>query len=105
MLLSEKLRQIMGERGLTQADLCRLTGIATSLMSELVTGKRKRVSSDTLTRLSDGLGVPVQEFIAGEREGDRGYIMLIRRLEAEGVTPERLQELVEWVRKIKNPGD
>lgn len=101
-MLQKRLMEIMEERRLSQSDVSRLTGIATSLVSDIVNGKRKRVTSVTLEKLARGLGINVQEFMTGRvTEDDTEYIVLIREFEAEGVTKEMLREFLEWLKKAK----
>lgn len=99
-MLGPYLRQIMAERNMTITDISNATGVSRSILSEVINGKRKSVSPLTMEKLSTGLGVTVEELLKG-RYSDEGYVFLIKQLEKEGITPERLMELLEWVKKIK----
>lgn len=60
MSFSEVLRYLLFKRGITQADVCRLTGIPTSLMSNYIKG----VKSPTLTnsiKLAQAFNVTLDE--------------------------------------------
>lgn len=98
MDIADKIRLIMKERGLKQREICRLTGVKPSTLSEILSGKRRMGSADTLEKLSNGLGV---DFI-GETEGP--YDGAINKCIKLGITPELLGELLNVIEKIKNPG-
>lgn len=105
MEVTKRLLEIMRERNLTQADVCRLTKVQPSVMCKLVAGERKQVSAKTIKQLAVGLGVNVMEFYVGKPViDDTEYVLLVKKLVAAGITKERLEELAEWVGKIKKPG-
>ena len=55
-MLQEQLKKCMSEKGLSQADIVRLTRLSPSYVSDLVNGKRGgRISGETLAKLSAGL--------------------------------------------------
>ncbi|MCG8400276.1 MAG: helix-turn-helix transcriptional regulator [Firmicutes bacterium] len=98
----ERLRQIMHERGLTQADVARMCDIHTSLMNEIYHGKRKTLGMNTLIKLSRGLGVSIDNLVFGEQSRDDiEYINLVREFEERGISIEHMKEFLEWLRKIK----
>lgn len=56
----ERLNRLMQDRGMKQADLCRKSGISTSLMSNYFTGKASPKISKA-TAIADALGVSLDE--------------------------------------------
>ena len=56
MTLSEKLQKIMDAKGIQAIDLAKISGVPTSRISEIVTGKTKNPQLKTLMKLSDALG-------------------------------------------------
>ncbi len=97
MNFSENLKILLDKQNLKQADLCRLTGIQTSLMSEYVKGKKSptiknaiaiadafRISLDTLVSnqvLSDNSLVsakPMPENIINELNVDNEIKQLVK---------------------------
>ena len=58
MAFHEQLARLMDERGISQAELCRATGIATSAMSHYVRGETGPSLTKTVL-IADALEVPV----------------------------------------------
>ena len=54
------IKMLMKARGLKQADLCRMTQIPSSLMSEYVSGKKSPALNNALS-IADALGVSLDE--------------------------------------------
>jgi len=65
MVLGERLQQIMKQKGVTPTELSERTGIALAHISQLRHGKRNP-SRKTLERLSQGLGVSVDEILSSK---------------------------------------
>src|SRR5215211_6034165 len=56
-----ELREIRLRRGLSQADLSAMTGVADFTISEIESGKRANPRPSTLRKLAEGLGVEVTD--------------------------------------------
>lgn len=54
------IQMLMKERGLRQADLCRMTQIPSSLMSDYVSGKKSPALNNAMA-IADALGVSLDE--------------------------------------------
>ena len=63
---ADRLQMLMDERGWTQADLARETGINTSNIAYLVNGKTKDPRLQTLLLLADAFGVSL-DYLTGYR--------------------------------------
>lgn len=70
--LPPALRRMMAERGLTQTELAKRTGVPQPKISEYLSG-RTEPTITTLGRLLDGMGATARELVeALEREGRKG---------------------------------
>lgn len=58
----EKIEQLMIERNLNMNKLAKLTGIHKSHFSDLKSGKIKNLSWPNMVKISDALGVSLDEF-------------------------------------------
>lgn len=68
MTLAERIQKLMDERGLTQADLARMTGMTTSNIAYLVNGKTKDPRMMTLIAVAQALGVSL-DHLTGYKVG------------------------------------
>jgi transcriptional regulator with XRE-family HTH domain len=66
-----ELREIRLRRGLSQADLSAMTGVAEFTISEIESGKRANPRPSTLRKLAQGLGVEVTD-LYGELDSPLG---------------------------------
>ncbi|MBR2881599.1 MAG: helix-turn-helix transcriptional regulator [Prevotella sp.] len=62
--LAERIRFAMDMRGMTQADLARATGIATSNVAYIVNGDVKNPRFDSVVKIARALDVSL-EYLAG----------------------------------------
>ena len=58
----EKLKQIREEKGFSQIELAEKSGVSRVTISMLETGTQKNTTANTLLRLSEALGVPIDDF-------------------------------------------
>lgn len=61
-----RIRQLREERGLTQTELARKSGLAQPTLSELERGSKTNPSLKVLRRLADALGIDVADLIKEE---------------------------------------
>jgi transcriptional regulator with XRE-family HTH domain len=66
-----RLRQLRLERALSQADLCRMTGMSEDALSRLE-NELRRARPSTVRRLADALGVESRELIKREGGSNQG---------------------------------
>jgi transcriptional regulator with XRE-family HTH domain len=64
MDFSGAARRLMRERGLSQAELSRKSGLSTAYVSQMVNGKVKDPSLRKAWAISDALGVSLDDFRA-----------------------------------------
>ena len=62
MNFQEILKKLLNEKKLRQADLCRMTGIQTSLMSDYINGKKSPTIGNAIL-IADALDVPLGALI------------------------------------------
>ena len=62
MLDRKALKTIMADKGLSQADLARLTGFSRSVISSYLSGAY-RPETDKIGRIAEVLGVPVNDLL------------------------------------------
>ena len=67
MLFKIRIADLLQEHGLKQADLCRRTGIPTSLMSNYVSGKTSP-ALDNAIAIADALDVTLDELVGRKKE-------------------------------------
>lgn len=86
MEFSESLHRIINGRGLKQADLCRMSGIDTSLMSNYLSGKKIPTLTNAIA-MADALQISLDE-LAGrkvpKRAVERELLNNFRQLNDEG---------------------
>lgn len=72
MTLSEYVQQVMAEKGLNQADVARNSQglISDSYLQDIISGKTKRPSLETLKGLAKGLGVSYYDEVLRVASGD-----------------------------------
>lgn len=62
--LAERIQYVMEQRGITQADLARMTGMTTSNIAYIVNGKTKDPRFQSVLLIADALGVSLN-YLAG----------------------------------------
>ena len=62
--LAERIQYAMNKRGMTQADLARATGIGTSNIAHIVTGRTKDPRVSNVLKIARALGVSL-DYLAG----------------------------------------
>lgn len=66
MEFSENLKLLLFEKEMKQADLCHLTGIPSSLMSEYINGRKSPAMGNAI-RIADAFGISL-DVLAGRAE-------------------------------------
>lgn len=62
MNVGAAVKQLLADRGLKQADLARGTGLSTSYVARLVTGKQRDVTLEKACLLADYFDMTIDEF-------------------------------------------
>lgn len=86
MELAQRIQVRMKEKGWRLADLARETNVAKGYLWEILGGKAKRPSANTLYEVARALGTSVADLLAKEVNIDQGELSDI---------PEPLRELIE----------
>jgi transcriptional regulator with XRE-family HTH domain len=107
-----ELREIRLRRGLSQADLSAMTGVAEFTISEIESGKRANPRPSTLRKLAQGLGVEVTDLYgeldsplgvapsSQEKLFNNGVLEEERGAQHLGVWKSYLSRRVEWCEKV-----
>ena len=107
-----ELREIRLRRGLSQADLSAMTGVAEFTISEIESGKRANPRPSTLRKLAQGLGVEVTDLYGkldnpfGVAPSSQEKLFNTGVLEEEwgaqhlGVWKSYLSRRVEWCERV-----
>lgn len=72
MGFNENLKQLLQDRKLKQADLCRMTGIQTSLMSEYLGGKKSPTIRNAIL-IADALNISLDTLVGKKIDFDEKY--------------------------------
>jgi len=70
---SENLKMLLDKQNLKQADLCRLTGIQTSLMSEYVKGKKSPTIKNAIA-IADAFGISLDTLVSNQALYDNSLV-------------------------------
>lgn len=70
MKFNDSLARILAEQNLRQADLCRMTGISTALMSKYMTDKASPSLDNALT-IAKALGITLDDLVGHKRDSTR----------------------------------
>ena len=84
--LAEGLRNVRTARQLSQSEVARIAGVSPSAISQAEAAHRG-LGLETVLRLADGLGVPVDELLASPGEGNYVIARRDRSAGRRGVTP------------------
>lgn len=64
--LGKKLTKVMESKGMSQADVCRITGFSTAVVSQVFSGKTKDPRLSTILPICAALGTSIDELLAME---------------------------------------
>lgn len=70
---SENLKMLLDKQNLKQADLCRLTGIQTSLMSEYVKGKKSPTIKNAIA-IADAFKISLDTLVSNQVLSDNSLV-------------------------------
>ena len=70
---SENLKILLDKQNLKQADLCRLTGIQTSLMSEYVKGKKSPTIKNAIA-IADAFRISLDTLVSNQALSDNSLV-------------------------------
>lgn len=100
MNFAENLKQIIKDRHLKQASLCRMTGIQTSLMSEYLQGKKSPTIGNAIA-IADALKVSLDFLVGKSIDTNISSIhrQVIRQLEP--MTSAQLKATLAFIKTLK----
>ena len=98
--LYERIKQAAEQRGLTVSAMCLKLGMSKSLMSDLRSGRKKTLSSDTLSRIADYLQVSA-DFLLGKETDVLDQVDIAFYGEFKELTDEQRQTVRDMVRLMR----
>ena len=72
MSTGERIKELRLQKGLTQDQMERITGVDQGYISLIENGRRKRVSAEMLVKLARALGCSVEDLVAELRPVELG---------------------------------
>ncbi len=66
--LYQNIQSLCKARGVTGSRMCAELGLSKSLMSDLKSGRRKRIGAETARKLAGYFEVPIERILLGEPE-------------------------------------
>lgn len=94
-VFGEVVRKLRKEKGLTQQELEKKTGINRAYIAQIETGKIKNTSIATLNRLAHGLEVEQSELLKATEEADNNssqVFVFTQKRDSKDMTPEETKE-------------
>jgi transcriptional regulator with XRE-family HTH domain len=106
----KRLTKAMDERGVSQADLCRMTGLASSMVSHYCTGQRMPSIAAAL-KIAKALGTTVSFLAYGERRKSTGAGMQVEEADVQYSSKRSLlndnddkEDLIDKICLLNNVG-
>lgn len=102
MKFSEKLKKLLEEKKIKQADLCRMTGIQTSLMSDYIGGKKSPSISNAIL-ISDAFGMSLDNLVG--REKPEELVTNIQKLaisQIQKMDDEKIKAVLAYIKVLKD---
>jgi len=102
----EIFSRLLEERGVKAADVCRGTGLPSSLFSEWKRGK-STPKADKMKKIADYFGVTVDYLMTGEESRDYSTELssvdtLAAHFEGEELSEEEMEEIMNYVQFVKS---
>lgn len=121
MFLAQKLKEILGLRDITQAELAKRAELSPSLISAVISGDRKTVSAFTIEKISNALNISPDYFFESNTVGPKvlfehmtpeeriffsnpentPWIKLTLDAAKEGLSKEEIREAIEFIKRLK----
>ena len=116
-MLRDKIIELMEIRDIKSAELARIAKVSPGLLSEVMSGKREKVSDTTIEKLAKGLGIDKLYFLDADTLGpaeilshlseeERNFVLdphaapfikLTREAAKNGLTPKQLDFLIKAI--------
>ncbi len=105
MGFADNLLKLLRERNLKQAQLCRMTGIQTSLMSDYIGGKKSPTIGNAIL-IADALHISLDALVGKEPDPERetapaGHALTALWEEIHNLPEEELLFLLDTVQALK----
>lgn len=103
MGFNENLKQLLKERQMKQADLCRMTGIQTSLMSDYLGGKKSPTIGNAIL-IADALNISLDTLVGKNtlpEEKEVPGVLAELYSAAKGLSVEEQSYLLDTIKALK----
>lgn len=100
MDFGKRLAEVLTSKNITPYKISKLTGITQSTISDLLNGKIKTTTLDSLTKISSALNITVSELI-GEIEPTLTPELKDLLSSAKGLSSEQLRILTDFLKTIR----
>lgn len=104
MIFSERLRQALKEKHITQYRLSKATKLSGSTISALVNGVSKYPNIETIEKIAHALGMTVSELTGEEKQEkpaiDERYAEVYNYAKIKKISPEKLKAIIDMALKM-----
>lgn len=99
-MLAENIKKNLDSRKMTKYKLSKITGIPTTTIHDIISGKNQNPSLEKIQKIALALDVPLAE-LTGEQEVslEGAYIEVAKIAQNKKIDPEKLKALIEVLSK------
>lgn len=99
MIFSERLKNALNLKGMTEYRLSKITGLSKSTINALTKGISKFPNIETIGKIASALGMTVSELTGEDRQEKPidEWTLIIEKAIGHHITPEKLDRLVDFL--------
>lgn len=102
--MTYRIKELLDQRGITQKELSKKTGITESAISHYVKGDRVPRGAN-LVKIAKALGTTADDLLSGDREMDKDRdLFFAKSLIARNATDMTMDEKMEFVKLLMDKG-
>lgn len=103
--MTDRIKELLTQKGITQKELSGLTGITESAISHYVKGDRIPRGAN-LVKIAKALGTTTDDLLSGDHEMDKNSdLVFAKALIARNASDMTMDEKMEFVRLLMDKGD
>jgi len=98
-MFSERLKEILRLKRMTEYRLSKLTGLSKSTINALTNGTSKQPNIETISKIAKAMNMTVSE-LTGEAEQEKPtdkWTLIIEKVKRHDISPEKLEKLVDFL--------
>jgi transcriptional regulator with XRE-family HTH domain len=98
-MLSDNIKKHLESRKITKYKLSKLTGIPTTTIHDIISGKNQNPAYEKISKIAAALDIPIAE-LTGEKEItlEGAYIEVAKVAQDKKVDPKKLLALIELIK-------